>query len=219
MRKSLSAILVTFGTLTLAHAATTTNSANSPMEIIGSSTNEELIQEHLLYLKTHPEAADDSNLWVSSRKYVPNYIHFMKVKLNPNYKPQNLTASQENELKNLVSTYPPQKMLPITGAPLDQGQFNTCVTFATIGSEISANYLSDYNSQPSPSCMLNYIVSNSNHTANPWDGTTISYMISNIRAGINIRNSTGNTGFCNSSYPIYEPYGSWGQDGQGLTTS
>lgn len=216
MNKYLKSSIVISSFLNFTYAANATYNTANPVEITGIISNKELIQEHLKYLKDHPEAPDDSQLWLDSEKYVPDHIRFMKVKSNARYIGSDVSEPISN---TPLATYSASKILPLPTGPLDQGNFGTCTTFSAIGALISASNWTNYSIQPSPSCLLNFMVSDSQGSTNPWNGATTYRVLSTLwKAGI-IKTSTGNTGFCNANYPVYEPYGSSAQSGQGLTTS
>ena len=208
-------ILIVLGILSISLSGYADNIDNSSAAIItGTITQQEYMKEHAQFLKSHPELPNDLSGTQNGNPYIPDYITFMRVAPNPNYHPS--VDNEEFNVKNLKA-WPTRRVLPMTTTPLNQGQFGTCATFSMLGAIQAATQTNNYNNLISQSCTLQMATTGLN--SNVWNGSWPDLIWGQLRNNGSITNAYAQNGFCNSSFPVYQPYGSTSQNGQRLTIS
>lgn len=213
MKKFFSVIAVVGCGLTLAHATNISyNSVNSSSRLIdtehpylidGTISALELNNNHTKFLESHPEYSEELELIKRQGSTVAPYIKFTKYIPNPNFK----QPTTESKVTNSTATYPASRTLRLLSPALDQGNFGTCVTFATLGA--ISQQLFWYPSDPSPSCTLQMLRANGQDA---WNGYFLISLFSYLNKYGWISETIGQSAYCNPSYVIYYPYGSTDQE-------
>lgn len=183
--------------------------------VVGTITIGEFKENLIKFLKQHPEFKDQ--LHALEHDNVPPDIKLEKLAPNPNYNPLN---NAHKVYKYTAVNMPSSYKLNLPGPLLDQGNFNTCVTFSMLGamanSKNSSRFMSESQNTyppfvPSASCFLQMLRSNGR---NAWNGYWLGMIFPSVQKQGVISNDIGKTGFCNDAFPVYEPYGDYLQAAQ-----